>query len=344
MEISSRTRTIALSVSAVLAAGCASMDKEQIGTVVGAVAGGIIGHKLGGRSGAAIGALIGGAFGNRLGAHLDEEDRKKLAELERRALETGEGGSFVTNKTKATVSVSVAPATIEAKKPFVLSESVTPHTVVLIDPLETTAYVETPVYTTLDEKLPPRLVIRKGVAFSVAASVQDKPWGVVGDSNVGIGYVPLRYLAPSIASDPSRYKAPVVAARTAAKPPTQTAQAKTAPGGKPATATAANPPPSQTTNLTSKAEYDRELSRLQAAYPAPSSSTTASAAVPTQPAAAGGQAAIASASPPTPQVVQANTECKVVVRKVDAGSAGSAISESIKYCKEPPSGWQTVVT
>lgn len=339
MEVSRRMRTIALSVSAALAAGCASMDKEQIGTVVGAVAGGIIGHKLGGRSGAAIGALIGGAFGNRLGAHLDEEDRKKLAELERRALETGEGGSFVTNKTKATVSVSVAPATIEAKKPFVLSDSVTPHPVVLIDPLETTAYVETPVYSTLDEKLPPRVVIKKGVGFSVAASVQDKPWGVVGDSNVGIGYVPLRYLTPSIVSDPSRYKVPISVAKTSAKTPKQPSKPTTAQGGRPSASGQANPPPAPTTTLTSKEEYDRELSRLQAAYPAPGSTAPA----PTSTPATGGQTAIASASAAAPHVVQANAECKVVVRKVEAGNAGDSMSESIKYCKEPPKGWQTVV-
>jgi surface antigen len=90
-----------LSISIMLAAGCAELDKlsqEQIGTGLGALAGGVggalVGTQTGSRTGqiiAAVVGVVGGAWvGNRIGAYLDERDRKRAAEAAQQATVTGQ--------------------------------------------------------------------------------------------------------------------------------------------------------------------------------------------------------------------------------------------------------------
>lgn len=308
-------------ISVTLLFGCANLNKEQVGTVGGAVAGGVIGNKVGGTKGALIGAVLGGLIGNRLGAHLDEQDKQKLAELELKSLETGNSESFVTNKTKATVTVTPQPVQFEQKQNFALSSAIKTHPLLMVDPADVIAYVDTPVFSDIDEKSSPRMVIQKGVSLHIPASVVGQQWAVVGDSNVGIGYVPLRYLKPEIQKELAKTTllAETKTVKSAGKKQSQKTASKTA--EKPVV----TPPAKASVNVTDKVQYEKELSKLNTAYKS-GSATTSDAS--NQPASA-------------VKVVQMATECKVVTRKVDTGNESGSFTESVKYCKEPPKGWKT---
>ncbi|MDB5856535.1 MAG: osmB [Ramlibacter sp.] len=54
-----------LAVSLLGLGGCASMDRQTVGTVGGAVAGGLIGSAVGGTGATIAGAAIGGVVGNQ---------------------------------------------------------------------------------------------------------------------------------------------------------------------------------------------------------------------------------------------------------------------------------------
>lgn len=335
--------TVALVIVSLLVAGCANMNKEEVGTAVGALAGAVLGKQIGGDRGAAIGLVLGGAIGNRIGAHMDEEDKKKLASLEQRALETGNSGSFVTAKTKATVSVVASAPTMVPSRRFVLSNTLTPYPLVVTAQESVWAFVDTPIYSSLDEKSRPKMVIQQGVPIRIVANVINENWAVVGENNLGIGYVPIRYLDATIVS---KLKDEAATTKLAAvkNPPAKTvtakakapgvieiAGAKNLPAGKPG---ATAPAPIPTTALAAvapapmnKAQLDKEMATLADAAAKPSAPTV--------------PGSVAQATMQSPVlVVQASTECKVVTRKVDAGSSNS-FSENVKYCKEPPKGWLT---
>lgn len=311
-------KTLAIIAAVAVLVGCANVSKEQVGTAVGAIAGAVVGKKLGGDSGMVLGALVGGALGNRIGAHLDEQDRQKLAALEQQALATGTGGSFVTNKTKARITVEASPVTLDKRQEFVLSHTLTPHPLVAVDPVTVTAYVDTPIYNTINEKTQPKLVIQKGVPMRVTANVVNESWAVVGDGNLGLGYVPRRFLDSSIVA---QLKAESVKTAAAKPAPVKTAAKKPAPGTQVAKAP-------DVPHTVSKDQYEQEMGVLYAAY----KPRVSGQATPVSTTAAATQPAI--------QVVQASTECKVVSRKVEAGGQ-AAFVENVKYCKEPPKGWQT---
>ncbi len=316
-----KKRLLLILISATLLFGCANLNKEQVGTVGGAVAGGVIGSKVGGTKGALIGAVLGGFIGNRLGAHLDEQDKQKLAELELKSLETGNSESFVTNKTKATITVTPQPAQLEQKQNFALSSSLKTHPLLMVDPVDIAAYVDTPVYSDIDESSSPRMVIQKGVSLHIPANVVAQEWAVVGDSNVGIGYVPLRYLKPDIQKTLAKTSAPTEAktAKTAGKKSSQKTTSKAA------EKTVAASPAKTNVSVTDKAQYAKELSKLNTAYKSVPAKSGDVANQPTSPV----------------KVVQMATECKVVTRKVDTGEESGSFTESVKYCKEPPKGWKT---
>jgi osmotically inducible lipoprotein OsmB len=54
-----------LAVSLLGLGGCATMDRQTVGTVGGAVAGGLIGSAVGGTGATIAGAAIGGVVGNQ---------------------------------------------------------------------------------------------------------------------------------------------------------------------------------------------------------------------------------------------------------------------------------------
>lgn len=308
-------------ISVTLLFGCANLNKEQVGTIGGAVAGGVIGKKVGGTKGALIGAVLGGFIGNRLGAHLDEQDKQKLAELELKTLETGKSESFVTNKTKATVTVTPQPVQLEQKQNFALSSAIKTQPLLMVNPVDVIAYVDTPVYSDIDEKSSPRMVIQKGVSLHIPANVVGQQWGVVGDSDVGIGYVPLRYLKPEIQKELAKTSAPTEnkTVKSTGKKSSQKIASKSP------EKTAAAAPAKPTVSVTDKAQYEKELSNLNSAYKsAPAKNSDSS-----------------NQSASTVKVVQMATECKVVTRKVDTGDEPGSFTENVKYCKEPPKGWKT---
>lgn len=331
-------------VGVLLLTACVTPSKEQIGTMAGGVLGAAVGAKVDGRRGAVIGGLIGAAIGNRIGAHLDENDRKRLAELERQALQTGSGGTFVTNKSKATVTVAVNEPTLEKPRDYGLAGDVQPEPLVLIEPIAIRAYVDTPVYSRTTERDAPTRVIAKGVPIQVSAKVAKDDWMVVGNENVGLGYVPRRYLEANVLSDASTPVPP--AAGTPDRPdvrtqPTRRAPAPTVAGKAPSptpTVASKGPASASSPKPMSKEEYEREMDRLYADYKPRSSEGAGSNRGGSSTTTAGGPGKAA----PKVVVAQASSECKVITRQVTPPSGGGEpFSETVKYCNEPPKGWQT---
>lgn len=107
-----RVKTLlAVSLLAV-AAGCADMNKQQMGTGVGAVIGGVAGSQVAKSNrvaGAVAGAAIGGLIGNRVGKYLNDQDKKRTADASTRTAQTGRPQQFRTNS-GATVTTAPVPA------------------------------------------------------------------------------------------------------------------------------------------------------------------------------------------------------------------------------------------
>lgn len=84
--------------------------KEGFGTVGGALLGAYLGSKVGDGDGRKLsivaGALLGGYLGNRFGAHLDEEDKKALAEMTENAYGTGEPQKYENPESGNTIEVT----------------------------------------------------------------------------------------------------------------------------------------------------------------------------------------------------------------------------------------------
>lgn len=72
-------------------ASVAHASKADIGTIIGGVIGGLAGSNIGGGNGRTaaiiIGAVAGSVIGNKVGQSMDENDRRALAEAQRRSLE-----------------------------------------------------------------------------------------------------------------------------------------------------------------------------------------------------------------------------------------------------------------
>jgi surface antigen len=61
--------------------GCATTDKEDMGTFLGGVLGAVVGHKIddGGTGGIVLGTLVGALAGKMIGQYMDKSDREQLA-------------------------------------------------------------------------------------------------------------------------------------------------------------------------------------------------------------------------------------------------------------------------
>lgn len=86
-----KTVTIAITLSAMLLAGCSTTggEKQTIGMLGGAAAGGLLGSQFGHGSGklamTGLGVLAGGLLGSEIGASLDKADRLALEQNTQRA-------------------------------------------------------------------------------------------------------------------------------------------------------------------------------------------------------------------------------------------------------------------
>lgn len=182
--------------------GCANIDasKTTQGTVAGAVAGAAIGAQAGGVRGAVVGAVIGGVIGNQIGSYLDEQDKKKLAELELKALKTGQEQSFVANKSKEKVTITPGAIQKETIATYVISPNVSNYPLTVASRIEIDAIVDTPVYGDTDTKKSPRLVLKKGEKIVVPATVdKNDKWGAVIEGDTVVGYVPVSFLSQKTA-------------------------------------------------------------------------------------------------------------------------------------------------
>lgn len=223
--------------------GCSNIDisKSTQGAVGGAVAGAAIGAQAGGARGALVGAVIGGIIGQQIGNYLDEQDKKKMLELEQRALRTGKSQSFVSNKTKEKVSITTGPTTKETLATYSLSPNVINYSLSMSPTVDISAYVDTPIYSSTNGKIRPRLVMKKGEKLTVPARVATNThWGAVVEGETVIGYVPTSYLdkktaksyAPPVSAkttkDSDPISNPVVNAKTRPSDPAITTAATTA--------------------------------------------------------------------------------------------------------------------
>ncbi|MDR1888180.1 MAG: glycine zipper 2TM domain-containing protein [Zoogloeaceae bacterium] len=224
--------------------GCSDLpiSKEIQGTLGGAVVGAAVGAKADGKHGAIIGGLIGGFIGNRIGSYLDEEDKKKLQQLEMKALETDESQSFIANKSKEEVTITPGPTTRETLATYELSPNVTNYSLDLVSRVEIAAHVDTPIYSDTNRSLNPRMVLKKGQQLVVPATVVDNSdWGAVAEGDTVIGYVPLSYLDKHTAR---AYAPPVARAKTTPRKETAKAPTQAPPSASPA---APAPPPAEST-------------------------------------------------------------------------------------------------
>lgn len=295
-----KRKYLAVVLASVLAAGCANINasKEVQGTAGGAVAGALIGAQTGGTRGAIVGALIGGFAGNRIGAWLDEEDKKKLAEIEARALQSNQQASFVTkSKAKVTVVPQEAKEEVVTDRVFLVGPGVEKQKLELAAHDAVTAYVDTPIYRSPSEGFAPLQTISKGVVIRTVATVINKEdWGAVGDGDTIIGYVPIRYLKSAIVNE----RKLVVA----------------------------NPPPAKKTANLSVSKPVIQAKNMVSTSPVIQTNKAVSATK---------QAAVPAATDTSVQTVRL---CKVNLIKVDPPDGSAAITESRKYCKEPPKGWK----
>lgn len=296
---------ITLCIPLALTSGCAGMPKETSLSMGGALAGAAVGAQHGGLRGALVGAVIGGIVGNRIGAHLDEEDRKRLAEVEQKVLATGKSASFVTNKSKATLTVEAEPVKVEVVRTFKLGPAIDMLPLTTRVPLTVAAWVDTPLFNGTDEKAVPVATVAKGGNLVIEAQVtSNQQWMAVVDSDTVIGYVPARYLDAKIVK---REKERLAREKTLKDKLARAEKARLA-----------------------KAKGGKAPALAKAAQPA----------APAAPAVSG--LSLAKLTGAAPRLAQAMGSCRVLKRKVDTGNKDDSVKEEVKYCQEPPPKWKTI--
>lgn len=292
--------------------GCANMPKATSISAGGALAGAAIGAQSGGLRGALVGAVIGGVIGNQIGAHLDEQDQKKLVELEMMSLDSGKSTSFITNKDKSKITVTPGAAQVETVRKYSLSSDVKEYQLKMAATQEIPAFVDTPVFSNIDEKSSPKLIIKKGAIIHTQANVDNNPkWVAIVESDTVVGYVPLRYLDKKIVKVEKSEKAKL-AKLEKAKLAKTTSKAAIA-------ANAVSTPGTITSS-------SNDLTQ----------STSASVT---------GKLPMAS-TPRTPESsarsVLASGTCKTVTRTVVTENKADSYTEKVKYCQEPPPKWKPI--
>lgn len=113
-----RKSAIALLGISLLLSACQQQPRnwgggETFGTLGGAAAGGLIGSQIGKGSGNAAatltGVLLGGFLGNQLGGAVDDADRRRAAEAERRAYTAPVGQQITWNNPQNGNSGTIVP-------------------------------------------------------------------------------------------------------------------------------------------------------------------------------------------------------------------------------------------
>lgn len=88
---------LAITLVAVMVAGCGEGVKEEIGAVVGAGVGALAGSYIGSGGGqlvaVAVGTLLGSIAGSEVGKSLDRADRLAMSHAQQEALERGRSGN-----------------------------------------------------------------------------------------------------------------------------------------------------------------------------------------------------------------------------------------------------------
>ena len=178
--------------------GCqnsSTFSKEQVGTVTGAGIGGALGSLLGKGSNRTlwtVGGVVAGAWvGNRIGQYLDERDQQEMAAASQKAMITGQAQSWSNPKTKVSGTAEVVN-TREESKPVqvpVLKDRVqkVPPLDLIGEPYRATAGTNVRGGPGTDYKVVETL--RQGQEVDVIGQVQGQPWLMIGQNQVGSGFV-----------------------------------------------------------------------------------------------------------------------------------------------------------
>jgi surface antigen len=195
-KITRKLLSVSVAISVLTLSGCQTMgmSKQQLGSGLGAVAGVLVGSQIGDGSGRkwamALGGLAGAYIGGVIGQHLDEQDRLAATQAlehlgDRQSTtysnpQTGKQTTFTVNNTRQVEkevpivrykSVQAAPAMELIGKPYVALKSsnvrnapTTQGSVVLSG-------------------------LQPGETFTAVGKVKNKPWIMVAQNDISVGYV-----------------------------------------------------------------------------------------------------------------------------------------------------------
>lgn len=282
---------------------CANMPKATSMSVGGVVAGAAAGSRYG-LTGMLVGAAVGGFIGNQIGSYLDEEDKKKLAELELQSLSTGKPSSFVASKSGATVTVTPQAPKVEVVQTYSLPANAQSHQLKIIVPQEANALIDTPLFSDLNENSTMLRLVKKGDVMHIPAHVEtDSNWGVVVAENTVVGYLPLRYLDQKILKLVAAVKSKPIKAK-----PKLIVAKKATPKEKLPVSSSKEVVQAPLENLTQKNQVASTLKVSDSGL----------------------------------RVVRAVGVCKEIIRSIDTGDSSEKITEKRKFCQEPPPAWKPV--
>ncbi len=185
--------------------GCkqTGLTKTQMGTGGGALFGALGGKIFGKGKNEALyiagGALAGGWIGHKIGQYLDEQDKQKLAQSSHDAIETGETQTWSNPETKNSGQVAVVDDRQEEAnvKVRVLKDRVeeVPPLDMVGQRYSLTSNANLRGGPSNNYKV--LTTLKKGVVVDAIGKVQGKSWMMVGQNQVGNGFIHSSLMAPA---------------------------------------------------------------------------------------------------------------------------------------------------
>jgi surface antigen len=315
---------IGATLAGALLSGCGTQaTKEDTGAVVGAVGGAAVGSQVGGGNGRTaaviVGAAAGGVLGAKYGRYLDERDRQNVTHATERALATNAPQAYTAHDSGAKVTVTPGPSTYENALRVQIKVSPQVDTNYPLRADRRTVFA----MTDMDLRSAPRLtskttrVYRRWEQAEVVAIVPNSQYRLVSIDGTAVGYAREVYLA---------------ARREDVPPPRY----------------ASRPMNSKTSSA--HAAQPRRLERFQ-----PDCARRARGDLPVEQGASTrhggpwqgdatqchGQSVRDRPHRQAESALVLKSECKVVKRTIQFPDRTTE-SETVKFCKEPPSSWRQV--
>ena len=184
--------------------GCQHIDlsKTSAGTGVGAVIGALGGKVLGNGKDEAvlIGAVAGGWIGHQIGKYLNEQDRQRLAQSSQDAIRTGKTQIWSNPETNNSGQVEVVD---ERQEETNVKVRVLKDRVEEVPPLEMVGQMHRLTSNANLRGGPSNnykvlTVLSSGTVVDAIGKVQDKPWMMVGQNQVGNGFIHVSLMTPAL--------------------------------------------------------------------------------------------------------------------------------------------------